>query len=773
MVKLPKLLAWGPGSLLGLTLLLAACATQPGGNGIRPVIERFSANPESVTAGAASTLSWSVEGAASVTIEPQVGEVEATGEVLVTPTETTTYTLTARDARGRAVVTADTEVTVTTGPGTGGPVWTGADIGVAEGPQGRTEFNDGEVTVQGQGDIAFDSDAFHFTYTRLEGDGAIVARVAEHAARAEGADLWPKVGLMVRANLEPDAANATLYLVENGSFRGAVLQSRASAGAGTAVEGTDRSAVAPYWLKLERAGATVEAAVSPDGRKWTTVGSVAPALGEVVYVGLAVASGNRTGVIEGVFTDVTIDGPAATIPPTGPTEPPAEDPDEPPAGDPDEPPAEDPQRPGAPPAPNPGEMVSAAYEEDRGIFPNPERGWHSEVNLIAGTGFSGVRANGYTLARSYVRLDDYRNRPLPDSLLGNLRSGLQQARDHGIKIILRFSYNFGKEPDAPLDIVLRHIEQLAPVLNEYQDVIAVLHAGFIGAWGEWHQSTNGLATVQNKRIITNALLEALPETRMIQVRTPWHLRDVLGSPDPDLVPFSGAPQARVGFKNDCFLTTEDDAGTYGGQAERDRAEARIFTQYTVMGGETCTIAWPSDRSRCPTALKELAEYHWDYLNAGFYSGVLNRWRDEGCYDQISRDLGYRLTLREAAATAWVTPGGVLSARLRMANTGFGKVYNPRPIDLVLRDTATGRSWTVRATADARQLLPLAGQTRDIALDAALPADLPAGRYELLLALPDPAATLADDPRYNIRLANRGVWEERTGLNALGLTISVE
>jgi polysaccharide biosynthesis/export protein len=77
---------------------------------------RFEAIPANVTAGQATQLTWTVEGATSVNIQPVVGNVPASGSAPVTPGETTTYTLTAVVPSGN--VTATTTVTVAlAGPG--------------------------------------------------------------------------------------------------------------------------------------------------------------------------------------------------------------------------------------------------------------------------------------------------------------------------------------------------------------------------------------------------------------------------------------------------------------------------------------------------------------------------------------------------------------------------------------------------------------------------------------------------------------------------------
>jgi hypothetical protein len=65
-----------------------------------PQIVNFSATPETMTAGAASTLTWSSDNADTCLIEPAIGVVEATGSVSVSPPETTTYTFTASGSGG-------------------------------------------------------------------------------------------------------------------------------------------------------------------------------------------------------------------------------------------------------------------------------------------------------------------------------------------------------------------------------------------------------------------------------------------------------------------------------------------------------------------------------------------------------------------------------------------------------------------------------------------------------------------------------------------------
>jgi uncharacterized cupredoxin-like copper-binding protein len=78
-----------------------------------PQIIRFEASPRSIAPGQQSTLSWTTNGAATVSISG-VGAVTLNGSTTVSPATTTVYTLTATSSDNKAVTAAIT-ITVTTG----------------------------------------------------------------------------------------------------------------------------------------------------------------------------------------------------------------------------------------------------------------------------------------------------------------------------------------------------------------------------------------------------------------------------------------------------------------------------------------------------------------------------------------------------------------------------------------------------------------------------------------------------------------------------------
>ncbi|GAA2640779.1 hypothetical protein GCM10009863_67480 [Streptomyces axinellae] len=341
-------------------------------------------------------------------------------------------------------------------------------------------------------------------------------------------------------------------------------------------------------------------------------------------------------------------------------------------------------------------------------------------------------------------------------------------RGAGLETVLRFACTTSADgDDAPKGRGLARLDQLAPVLRDTSDVIEFMQAGFIGAWGEWYYTQNfgnagsvSEADWANRKEVVDKILSILPKDRTVQLRTPKFKR-TLYSPDP-LPPsqaYGGSARARLGHHNDCFLASPDDFGTYEDTAV-EYPYLSSGTRYVPMGGETCGQNPP--RSSCPTALEELSGFHWSYLNADYHTGVLADWKSGGCWDEITRRLGYRFALEKGSYPDTATPGGPLPVKISVRNDGWASPVSPRDVELVLRDDATGK--THRLALDSRPRTWEPGATTTLDETVKLPADLARGTYSLLLNLPDPR--LRDRADYAIRLADEDTWEASSGMNDL-------
>jgi hypothetical protein len=80
----------------------------------QPVVNSFDANPGKIGPGGSSMLSWNVSGAATVSIDQQIGNVALSGTRVVLPAKTTTYTLTATNVVG--TVKANAQVVIAETP---------------------------------------------------------------------------------------------------------------------------------------------------------------------------------------------------------------------------------------------------------------------------------------------------------------------------------------------------------------------------------------------------------------------------------------------------------------------------------------------------------------------------------------------------------------------------------------------------------------------------------------------------------------------------------
>jgi hypothetical protein len=414
----------------------------------------------------------------------------------------------------------------------------------------------------------------------------------------------------------------------------------------------------------------------------------------------------------------------------------------------------------------PGRTRSYTRSTDR--FTNPERGFYRAVDLLQESELSWLREDHPydSLVYSYLHLDDFRDRAIPAATLSALTDALDVARDDGFEVILRFAYNEGpypdSEPDAPLSRIQAHITQVAPILAANTDVIAVVQAGFIGAWGEWHTSTNDLdEDPAARRAVIDALLAALPSTRSTQVRYPPYIADLIGGEPLDASrAWDGSFASRIGFHNDCFVSSNTDVGTYPSDAvEEWRAFASAHTAFAPSGGETCD-PFPA-RSACEPAIAEMEAMHFSFVNRDYHPDIVSAWEDDGCIEEIDRRLGYRFVLTEGSLPDAVRPGGSFVVALTLTNEGFAAPFNPRPLRLVI-DGPGGR-FEVTLPDDVRHWLP--GE-HELVARLGLPA-LDPGEYTVSLWLPSSEASVASDPAFSIRLANQGVWDASAGSNTIG------
>lgn len=438
------------------------------------------------------------------------------------------------------------------------------------------------------------------------------------------------------------------------------------------------------------------------------------------------------------------------------------------------------------------QTTNVTYRTTSINFPNPERGFYKHTSAHSGTyqllslsSLTNYRLNsGITLIYRAFPLDDFVNSPIADTYLANMQKDFNTIRSAGLKCIIRFTYSDDQDAvprDASKATILGHLTQLKPILQANEDVISVMQAGFIGSWGEWYYTsqaefggygynqTNLTATnIANRKEVVEAILNALPKSRMIQVRTPTFKQGLYSKNALTTTQaFSESSLARIGHHNDCFLASSSDFGTYD-NVSTQYPYLEQDTKFVPMGGETCALNSP--RTDCATAVTEMTKFHWSFLNIDYYPAVIDGFEANNCFETVQKNLGYRFELTSATFPQAVNLGATLPMTIKLMNTGFASPFNERNAYLVLKNTVTNQVFPILMNVDVRNLVGTGELT--ISENLALPSNLTTGNYKLYLHLPDLSASLAKKPEYAIRFANENVWDNTTGYNDLNYTLKV-
>ncbi len=142
-------------------------------------------------------------------------------------------------------------------------------------------------------------------------------------------------------------------------------------------------------------------------------------------------------------------------------------------------------------------------------------------------------------------------------------------------------------------------------------------------------------------------------------------------------------------------------------------------------------------------------------------------------------MGYRLVLREANASEFVTQNGTLMFKGNIQNVGFGNVVNRKRVSIILKSKDASNSYAAATNLDARDWLTAEdGNTRadntaawrdlNFSLEMAVFDEVPPGGYDIYLKINDPKEQSAN--KRCIRFANKGnSWNADLGANLIGTT----
>lgn len=356
-------------------------------------------------------------------------------------------------------------------------------------------------------------------------------------------------------------------------------------------------------------------------------------------------------------------------------------------------------------------LTPISSESDLALLGNPNRGFRLEVSLnvsnILGDGHivpeddptaklrywhSYYAPEAVKLVQTYFYLTGYKNGDIDAYGMARMQQYFDCLRELKLKGLIRFSYQTEMDGtgEATQARMLGHMQQLKALLEANKDVIYVVQAGFIGAWGEWHSYTLPL----DKTAILKGILAMTPKEIDVQVRLP-EFKNLISKSDPNYM--------RIGIHNDSVFG--EAAGGTGGVDPGTASWNQIIAEspYNPADGE---LFWGNWSFNSPDGrlidgykvIRQLGEHRFSSLS------VHHNYREDGTDPQHKYSMQY--WKEQEITPAWLTANGLLYAEGWFKNTS-GETVQRSVFDYVrdyLGYKLEGRQFLARGSLNVNENL---------------------------------------------------------------------
>lgn len=365
------------------------------------------------------------------------------------------------------------------------------------------------------------------------------------------------------------------------------------------------------------------------------------------------------------------------------------------------------------------------YVDDFVEYANDEQKLLKELASQFNIYFGGLQ-EPCSLAFAYIYLTKWHLEDLPEEALKVIEGIFEYCRIRNYKLYVCFAYNNNYAINCHLSqenkdklasecadqkTILRHIDQLAPIIAEYKDCCFNIKSGFIGFVGEWAASFQWPEVDYN--VITKAIVDKLcaPNGLYFSHRSVGYTNDVKKAyPDWENVKW-------IGFNNCAFYGEQSNEGWNSGGFQLGDKEGHWEQvcktgAYMPVTGEMYTSGAMNRYNAIVTgkqAILELA-HHW-HVSLSFWHGkydcpndlinIMETWEkqeinkewldaqsivydpnwfvdDNGnpaarnCYEFIRDHLGYKIVSEKVS---FKTEGDKIKATMDFKNYGFSAAFN--------------------------------------------------------------------------------------------------
>lgn len=377
---------------------------------------------------------------------------------------------------------------------------------------------------------------------------------------------------------------------------------------------------------------------------------------------------------------------------------------------------------------------AATKAQDVRLLSNPSRGWRTHLSIYVDEALKSTNLNSYfeerakgtlnvspdvaTTVYSYIYLTAYRGQDLPKAALDAIDKFFEFARKREFTVLLTFAYcddlnNLTTGADQAT--ILRHIEQLAPIVKKNKDTIHVIKQGFVGAYGEW------ASVYQRPEVDYATITKAIVKNFCV----PTGLRFIHRLPEyKNLVKSDSKIYSLIGFGNDAIYGEQTREEWQSGNFQLGTSAWEQVSKegaYTINDGEMCTNhsmhnyidPTTGKKGIIPKGIEVIAElgHHWFSTMSvwhGMYEDpvndpIMDYWKKEqvtpellqqykvvydpswfktatggtvkrSCYEFIRDHLGYRIGLQSLKFTGSTKAGSTAKAELKLKNFGFAAAY---------------------------------------------------------------------------------------------------
>lgn len=287
----------------------------------------------------------------------------------------------------------------------------------------------------------------------------------------------------------------------------------------------------------------------------------------------------------------------------------------------------------------------------------------------------------------------------------------------------------GGQPDWNSESFLSAYENVMKAIGAKYDKdprLGYVDVGGYGSWGEYHIFELGGSTLsrENSKRLVNAVLNAFPSKYVLMM-----------TPGPDYLRDAMALSPRLGIRVDCVGAN----GMMGSKIDEvPVAMERWKTAPWV--GEWCG-GGASDLYG--QGLQQVRKYHITNLSSANFPGTYADMSSsqQANFRQANKETGYRFVLNSLAIPGTIRPGASISVTSKWSNVNVGPAYHPWQTMIQLRNQSGTVAFEGKSAVELKSLLPTGSTPKVINDGFAIPANLPAGQYDVYVKVVSPEGYL--------------------------------